>query len=117
MGTRPVQPGVNSTVLDLNQPTSSAAGMYICLHSRNGHVNGNGPAQIQSSDDNSTWTNVTNATLSWDSTMSDKRIAIEIERPMHRYYRVVTARATANSVITRIEAFVAGLRSCQRFNC
>ena len=71
---------------------------------------GTGVYKIQYSDDNSSWTDVTSATMSWDDTMSDKKLAIEIVRPTHRYYRTSIARATANSVITRNDVIMSGLR-------
>ena len=71
---------------------------------------GTGVFKIQYSDDNSLWTDVTGGTISWADTMSDQKLAIEVIRPTHRYYRTSIARATANSVITRVSAILVGLR-------
>ena len=66
---------------------------------------GTGTFQLQRSDNNSTWTNITGAVYAWTDTESNKTVTIALSELTNRYIRVVTTRATANTAISGMKAF------------
>lgn len=67
---------------------------------------GTGTIQIQRSDDNATWTNITGAVQAYTDADANKKITICISEVVNRYLRVVTTRATANSALRQIDAYL-----------
>lgn len=67
---------------------------------------GTGSFQLQRSDNGSTWTNITGAVQAWTDTETNKTVTICLSELTNRYVRVVTTRATANTVINGMKAFL-----------
>lgn len=66
---------------------------------------GTGSFQLQRSDNNSTWTNITGAVQAWTDAESNKTVTICVSELTNRYIRVVTTRATANTAISGMKAY------------
>jgi len=69
--------------------------------------------QVQESDDNSTWSNISGATVSVTDAggaTSAQKLMIEVLNPTKRYQRVTIDRGTANSAINNLEAIVLNTR-------
>jgi len=65
--------------------------------------------KLQSSDDNSTWADVTNATQSFtdaSANTANKMLGIGTTNPTKRYYRVAIDRGVANTVINALLAIM-----------
>ena len=61
-------------------------------------------AKIQWSDDNTTFTDVTNGSVTIADTDDNKIVFFEVHKPKKRYFRVVTSRATANATVDYLDA-------------
>lgn len=84
--------------------------MFLCTFGDN-LATGTFAGKIQGSADGSTgWTDITGATQSFTAAASDtddKSIAIECDmNPSYRYYRFVSTRGTANTVIAALYAIL-----------
>jgi hypothetical protein len=67
---------------------------------------GTGTFKLQRSDDNSTWTDITGASQAWTDAETNKTVTLCISQIVNRYIRVVTTRATANTVLSGIKAYL-----------
>ena len=67
---------------------------------------GVGTFQLQRSDNNTTWANITGATYAWTDADTNKTVTIALAELTNRYIRIVTDRGTANTVISGIKAYV-----------
>ena len=92
---------VNSSAIDL------LADMQLNIVIDLGAVTatGTGSFQLQRSNDGTTWSNITGAVFAWDDTMTLKTVTLAVSQCTHRYVRIVTTRATANTAISGIKAF------------
>lgn len=61
-------------------------------------------AKLQWSDDNSTFTDVTNGSVTIASTDANKIVFFEVHKPKKRYFRIVTSRATQNATVDYLDA-------------
>ena len=66
---------------------------------------GTGTFQLQRSDNNSTWANITGALYAWTDADTNKTVTIALSELTNRYVRVVTTRAVANTVISGMKAY------------
>jgi hypothetical protein len=67
---------------------------------------GVGTFQLQRSDNNSSWANITGAAYAWTDADTNKTVTIALAELTNRYIRIVTDRGTANTVISGIKAYV-----------
>jgi len=67
---------------------------------------GTGTFKLQRSDDNTNWTDITGASQAWTDVESNKTVTLCISQIVNRYIRVVTTRATANTVLSGIKAYL-----------
>ena len=82
-----------NVVIDLGTVTSTGVGTF----------------QLQRSDNNSSWANITGATYAWTDADTNKTVTIALAELTNRYIRIVTYRGTANTVISVIKAYVTPL--------
>lgn len=66
---------------------------------------GVGSFQLQRSDNNSTWTNITGAVYSFTDADTNKTVTIALSELTNRYIRVVTTRTVANTAISGMKAY------------
>lgn len=66
---------------------------------------GVGSFQLQRSDNNSTWANITGAVYSFTDADSNKTVTIALSELTNRYIRVVTTRTVANTAIAGMKAY------------
>ena len=80
-----------NVVIDLGAITSTGVGTF----------------QLQRSDNNSSWANITGASYAWTDADTNKTVTIALSELTNRYIRIVTDRGTANTVISGIKAYIA----------
>jgi ribulose bisphosphate carboxylase small subunit len=66
---------------------------------------GTGTFQLQRSDNNTSWTNITGAKYDYTDADTNKTITICLSELTNRYIRVAIDRNTANAVISGIKAY------------
>ena len=79
-----------NVVIDLGAVTSTGVGTF----------------QLQRSDNNSSWANITGAAYAWTDADTNKTVTIALAELTNRYIRIVTDRGTANTVISGIKAYI-----------
>lgn len=67
---------------------------------------GTGTFKLQRSDDNTNWTDITGCSQAWADTETNKTVTLCVSQIVNRYVRLVTTRATANTAVSGVKAYL-----------
>ena len=102
--------GLAAGTTDVNSSTIDCLGCYalnVVIDLGAITATGVGTFQLQRSDNNSSWANITGAAYAWTDADTNKTVTIALSELTNRYIRIVTDRGTANTVISGIKAYIA----------